>query len=154
MRKAIKYTTIVLAALFALSQLVRPDTTNPPIDPNESIEASVQVPPEVAAVLKRSCRDCHTNETVYPWYSQITPVNWWLRNHIDHGREHLNFSKWTGYTQQQKDKRLEEICEVVESGEMPLPSYLWGHRAAAVSPEEARLLCTWARSVKGSASGD
>jgi hypothetical protein len=154
MRKALKFAAIVLAGLFAVSQVFRPDTTNPFVHPNERLEASLQVPAEVAAILERSCNDCHTNETVYPWYSQITPVNWWLKSHIDHGRDHLNFSKWAGYTQQQKEKRLEEICEVVESGEMPLPSYLWGHRDAELSPEDGRLLCAWARSVKGSPEGE
>lgn len=151
MRTALKYSLIGLAALFMLGQLIRPGTTNPPIDPNEGLEASVHVPEEIAVILKRSCSDCHTHETVYPWYSQITPLNWWLKSHIDHGREHLNFSRWETYTPQQKEKRLEEVCEVVESGEMPLPSYLWGHRKARLSPEDSELLCVWARSAKQSA---
>ncbi|MDI1240507.1 MAG: heme-binding domain-containing protein [bacterium] len=151
MRTALKYFFIGLAALFVLSQFIRPDTTNPPVDATERLEASAQVPSEVAAILKRSCNDCHTHETVHPWYSQITPVNWWLKSHIDDGREHLNFSTWATYAPQRKERRLDEICEVVESGEMPLPSYLWGHPDAKLSQEESGLLCTWARSAKQSA---
>jgi hypothetical protein len=147
MRKILKYTVIVLAVLFLTAQLVRPDLTNPPVNPAERLEASVDVPADVAAILKRSCSDCHTNETVHPWYSQITPVNWWLKGHFEHGREHLNFSTWGQYTQQQKEKRLEEVCEVLESSEMPLPSYLWGHRDAVLSTEDSKLLCDWARAT-------
>ena len=148
MLRILKYLAIGFAVIFLLIQLVRPDLSNPPVNPNERIEASVNVPPDITAILKRSCNDCHTNETIQPWYSNITPVNWWLKSHFEHGREHLNFSTWTRYTPQQKEKRLEEVCEVVESGEMPLPSYLWGHRDAVLSPDDARLLCAWARSVK------
>lgn len=147
MRK-LKFLIIGLALLFALAQLIRPELANPPVDPAERIEASVAIPENVAAILKRSCNDCHTNETVYPWYANITPVNWWLKSHFEHGREHLNFSTWSKYTPQQKEKRLEEICEVVESGEMPLPSYLWGHRDAVLSAEDSKLLCEWARVSK------
>ena len=147
MRK-LKFLIIGLALLFALAQLIRPELANPPVDPAERIEASVAIPENLAAILKRSCNDCHTNETVYPWYANITPVNWWMKSHFEHGREHLNFSTWIKYTPQQKEKRFEEICEVVESGEMPLPSYLWGHRDAVLSPDDSKLLCDWARASK------
>jgi len=152
MRK-LKFLIIGLALLFALAQLIRPELANPPVDPGERIEASVAIPDDIGAILKRSCNDCHTNETVYPWYANITPVNWWLKSHFEHGREHLNFSTWTKYTPQQQDKRLEEICEVVESGEMPLASYLWGHRDAVLSAEDSRLLCDWARASKNTTAG-
>lgn len=148
MLRIIKYVVIGLAVLFLLAQLIRPNLTNPQVNADERLEAFVDVPPDVAAILKRSCNDCHTNETVHPWYSNFTPVNWWLKSHFEHGREHLNFSTWAKYTPQQKDKRLEEICETVESGEMPLPSYLWGHRDAVLTPDDSKRLCEWARSVK------
>jgi hypothetical protein len=150
MMKILKYVAIGLAALFLIGQLIRPSFTNPPVNPDERIEFSVQVPPDVAAILKRSCSDCHTNETDYPWYSQITPVNWWLKNHIDEGRGEMNFSTWGTYTPKRKAKKLEEVCEQVESGAMPLPSYLWGHRDAALSAEDSKLLCAWATSVRAS----
>ena len=147
MMKILKYVAIGLAALFLIGQLIRPSFTNPPVNPDEKIEASAQVPPDVAAILKRSCSDCHTNETTYPWYSQVTPVNWWLKDHIDEGRRELNFSVWGTYAPKRKNKKLEEICEQVESGEMPLPSYLWAHRDAALSADDVKLLCTWSKSM-------
>ena len=147
MMKILKYVAIGLAALFLIGQLIRPSFTNPPVNPDEKIEASGQVPSEVAAILKRSCSDCHTNETTYPWYSQVTPVNWWLKDHIDEGRRELNFSVWGTYAPKRKNKKLEEICEQVESGEMPLSSYLWAHRDATLSADDVKLLCTWSKSM-------
>jgi len=148
MRKILKYIAIGLVTVFLVGQFIRPSFTNPPVNPDERIEASVEVPPDVAAILKRSCSDCHTNETTYPWYSQITPVNWWLKDHVDEGRGELNFSSWGTYSPKRKAKKFEELCEQVESGAMPLPSYLWGHRDAALAPDDARLLCAWATSVR------
>lgn len=147
MMKILKYVAIGLAALFLIGQLIRPSFTNPPVNPDEKIEASAQVPPDVAAILKRSCSDCHTNETTYPWYSQVTPVNWWLKDHIDEGRRELNFSVWGTYAPKRKNKKLEEICEQVEASEMPLPSYLWAHRDATLSADDVKLLCTWSKSM-------
>lgn len=148
MSKVLKIVAISIAAVFLLAQLVRPDMTNQPVNPDERLEASVEVPADVAAILTRSCNDCHTNETVHPWYSNITPVNWWLKSHFDHGREHLNFSTWAKYTPRQKEKKLDEVCEQLDSGEMPLPSYLWGHRDAVLSEGDKRLLCEWAQKSK------
>jgi hypothetical protein len=150
MGKVFKYVAIGIAALLLIGQLIRPSFTNPPVDPDERLQASVVVPTDVDAILKRSCSDCHTNETAYPWYSKITPVNWWLKNHIDDGRAELNFSSWGTYTPKRKAKKLEEICEQVESRAMPLPSYLWAHGDAALSADEAKLLCNWATTVRGS----
>lgn len=152
MPKILKYAVIGLALTFLIAQFIRPSFTNPPVNASERLEASVSVPADVAAILKRSCSDCHTNETDYPWYSQITPVNWWLKNHIDEGRGEMNFSTWGTYTPKRKAKKLEEVCEQVELGAMPLPSYLWGHRDAALSAEDSKLLCAWATSVRATIS--
>lgn len=148
MKRVVKYIAIVIAVGFLLLQIVRPEMSNPPVVEADRIENFVAIPPDVAAVFKRSCSDCHTNETRYPWYSQVSPVSWWLQNHVEHGRSHLNFSEWAKYTPQQKSKRLEEICEVVESKEMPLPSYLWGHSDAVLNDEDGKRLCEWARGAQ------
>ena len=73
---------------------VRPAMTNPPVDESQTIVARAQVPPEVASILDRSCRDCHSNKTVWPWYTHVAPVSWWLADHVDHGRKDLNLSEW------------------------------------------------------------
>jgi len=148
LKKILKLAAIVIVAALLVAQFIRPDFSNPPINEAETLEASVQVPENIKAIMKRSCSDCHTNTTVYPWYSQISPVSWWLKNHIDEGRRELNFSVWATYQPKRKAKKLEEICEQVNEGEMPLPSYTWAHRDAILSAEDSKFLCDWATAEK------
>jgi len=148
MRTKVKIVITILVAAFALAQFIRPSRINPPVNEPDTLRASSNLAPEVDAVLVRSCNDCHSNETRYPWYSNITPANWFLDSHIRDGRAELNFSEWNTYTARRKARKLDEICEQVETGAMPLPSYLWVQRKAALSPDEVRLLCDWAMSEK------
>lgn len=145
MKKALKIIAIVLFVGFIVIQFIRPDFTNPPVIQAETLEATTQVPDNVQAILKRSCNDCHTNETIYPWYSKIQPSAWFLKGHIDDGRRHLNFSTWNTLELRRKRKKLEEVCEQVEGKMMPLPSYLWVHWSAKLSDEEGKILCDWAK---------
>ena len=148
LKKILKIAAIAIVAALIVVQFIRPDFTNPPVNDAETLEASVQVPENIRAVMKRSCSDCHTNTTVYPWYSQISPVSWWLKNHIDEGRRELNFSVWATYQPKRKAKKLEEVCEQINEKEMPLPSYTWVHRDAILSAEESKVLCDWATAEK------
>jgi hypothetical protein len=148
MKRVLKIAIIVLAFLFIAAQFVRPDRTNPPINQAETLEASTAVPADVAAVMSRSCNDCHSHKTIYPWYSNVTPFNWFLANHISEARREMNFSVWNTYAPKKKAKKLEEICEQIEAGEMPLPSYLWIHRDAVLEPSQAKLLCDWAKAER------
>lgn len=149
MKKALKITALVFAAAFIVAQFVRPDLSNPPIVPGQPIEDSAVVPADIQMLLSRSCTDCHSNKTVHPWYTQIAPVSWWLADHIGDGRRELNFSEWGTYSNKKKIHKLDELCEQVESGAMPLPSYLWMHDAA-LSGEQRSALCSWAKEVKQS----
>jgi hypothetical protein len=144
-RRILKIFVLVIALAFIALQFVRPDFSNPPVVGSETLAASTTVPADVQAVLTRSCNDCHSNETVYPWYSKVSPFNWFLAGHIDEGRHEMNLSQWNTYTNEKKTHKLDEICEQVEAGAMPLPSYLWIHRNAVLKPEEGRLLCDWAK---------
>ncbi len=143
MKKIVKTVAIVLFAGFILIQFIRPDQTNPPIVQAETLETSTAIPQNVEAILQRSCNDCHTNATVYPWYSNVSPFNWLLANHINDGRNQLNFSLWNTYEDSRKRRKLDQICEQATSSEMPLPSYLWIHRDAKLSPEDVKILCDW-----------
>ena len=148
MRQAIKIIAVVLLVAFILMQFVRPDRNNPPVNPSEALKASVTVPADVEMVLARSCADCHTNETSYPWYAQVAPVSWLLADHVRDGRRELNFSVWGTYADRKRSKKFEEICEQVTEGEMPLPSYLWIHRDAALTDSDKGLLCDWANAER------
>ena len=135
--RIVKIILICAAVVLVLIQFVRIDRSNPPIDPTRSIEAVVNVPADIQQIMSRSCNDCHSNKTIYPWYSNVAPVSWWLRDHIDHGRSHLNMSDYAGYTPQQQARRLEEICEQVEAGLMPL------HGDAVLSDSDKKAICDW-----------
>ncbi len=87
---------IGLVLLAVAIQLIRLSKTNPPEDPAQTIEAKLKVDPPVAAILQRGCQDCHSNRTVWPWYSNVAPVSWMVIHHVNEGRERMNFSEWGG----------------------------------------------------------
>ncbi|HEX8409986.1 MAG TPA: heme-binding domain-containing protein [Thermoanaerobaculia bacterium] len=140
MKKWLKRIAVVLAVMFVAAQFVRPDMTNPPVDPKVEYRAPAHIQP----ILDRSCNDCHSNRTRWPWYSQITPVSWWLKDHIDEGRHELSFSEFGTYSPKKAAHKMEEVCEVVKKGEMPLREYVWGHPSARLSEADKHALCEWA----------
>lgn len=145
MKRVLQIFALLLFAGFIVLQFFRPDFTNPPVNEPENLLASPDIPENVSAILSRSCKDCHSNETAFPWYSKIQPSAWFLAGHIEDGRRELNFSVWNTYEVRRKRRKLDEICEQIEERLMPLPSYLWIHRSAALSVEEIKILCGWAR---------
>lgn len=145
LKKILKITALVLLVGFVVIQFIRPDFTNPPINAADKIENSMQIPENVKTILNRSCADCHSNETKYPWYSKIQPSAWFLKDHIDEGRREMNFSVWNTYEPRRKKRKLDEICEQIEIKEMPLPSYLWIHGEAKLSEEDIKTLCDWTK---------
>jgi len=99
--------------------------------------------PQVAAILERSCRDCHSNQTVWPWYTNVAPISWWLSNHVNEGRQNLNLSEWGRLDHDRQDRKLRQICDEVQDGVMPLSSYLPMHPQAKLSAEDKKILCDW-----------
>jgi len=137
-----------VVVVFIIMQFFRIDKTNPPIDASVDMINVAQVPTEVSSILKTSCYDCHTNESVYPWYTNVAPVSWWIKKHVNEGRDELNFSEWGSYSLRRKDHKLDEIIEMVEENEMPLPSYLIGHGDADLSAEQKAQIIDWAKAVR------
>jgi hypothetical protein len=131
---------VVLAALFLLIQLKTVDRTNPPV------EADLVAPAAVEEILRRTCYDCHSHETRWPWYSRLAPVSWWLANHVRLGRADLNFSQWPLFDYQAQGLFLRDIEKQLEDGTMPLRSYVLGHPEARITAAEKTLLVEWARS--------
>lgn len=103
----------------------------------------------VQASLKVACYDCHSNNTRYPWYSNIEPISYWMAEHIEHGKEELNFSEWSSYTAKRKDHKLEEIIEEIEEGHMPIASYLWTHGDAKLSEAQIKGIDAWVKEARG-----
>ena len=145
MKRILKWTGITLVVLLIISQTVRPAKTNPPIDESRTIQAHAQVTPEVSAILERSCYDCHSNKTIWPWYSQVAPVSWLLVSDVNDGSKDLSFSDWARYDAKRAARKLQEICEQIEKGEMPLKSYILVHPAAKLSDSDKKILCDWAK---------
>jgi len=143
MKKALKWAAISILVLFIAAQAYRPDLSGPPVDETKTMRASAQLTPEVGATFDRACNDCHSSKTDWPWYSQVAPVSWWLKSHVTEGRRELSFSEWGTYSQRKATVKLKEICEQVESGEMPLKSYLLLHPAAKLSDADKKLICDW-----------
>jgi hypothetical protein len=137
MKRWAKRVSIVLAGIFLALQFVPSGRTNPPA--TKSLEA----PPEVMAILRRSCFDCHSNETVWPWYAYVAPVSWLVVHDTDEGRAELNFSHWGDLTQTKRDSAASSAIEEIEEGKMPLEAYLWMHGDAAITPAELEILRTW-----------
>ena len=149
MSKVLKWSGITLAVLFVAAQAVRPERNNPPVDQAQTVQAHTQLTPEVAAIFKRACYDCHSSETQWPWYSNVAPVSWWLADHVSHARSHMNFSNWMqkGGHSGEGDAQaiLHEICEEVKERKMPLSSYLLLHPDAKLSDEDIKTICDWTK---------
>lgn len=111
---------------------------------NEAIEGPV------ADLLRAACYDCHSMETKYPWYTKVSPVNGVIFQHINEGREELNFSEWTSMPKRTQIRKLKEVAEELEEGEMPLASYTWIHSEAKLTDEQRQSLISWAESLSNS----
>ncbi|HXH07618.1 MAG TPA: heme-binding domain-containing protein [Vicinamibacterales bacterium] len=136
--KVVRWPLLAILAALAAIQLVPVDRSNPPV------ETEVPAPPEARAVLRRACYDCHSHETVWPWYSRVAPVSWLVARDVREGREHLNFSTWNRYGTKQQVKHLKESWEEVAEGEMPPWFYLPVHWDAVLSQEDRAVLRRWA----------
>jgi hypothetical protein len=124
---------IAAGALIAI-QAIPVSRTNPPV------EGALAAPPELQAILDRACMDCHSHATRWPWYAYVAPASWLVANDVDHARGHLNLSKWSGYTPKRQRKKLREMWDEVEEGEMPLPSYVLLHPAAKLTDSDKQTL--------------
>lgn len=143
-KKLILQLLIVIGVL----QFFQIDKENPPVDQPKDFIRMTNPPIEVANILKTSCYDCHSHETKYPWYTNVSPMSWWIKHHINDGRKHLNFSTWTDYDAKKQDHKLDECIEEVEEGEMPLNSYLWVHSESKLTPAKKEALMAFFESKR------
>jgi hypothetical protein len=103
------------------------------------------IPQNVKTILEKACNDCHSNNTRYPWYSKIQPIDWWMTDHVNDGKADLNFDEYTHRNLRFQYHKLEEVVEMVEDNKMPLESYTWLHKDAKLSTEEKSALIGWAK---------
>ena len=146
--KIVKKIAIVLLVILVGMQFYRPKKNQAAGDFVAAFESETQPPSEVKVILKTACYDCHSANTNYPWYNNIAPVSYWLADHVNEGKEHLNFSDWENYTAKKKDHKLEEVIEEVKKGEMPLKEYTWTHADAKLTQEQITALVSWAEEAR------
>lgn len=139
---------IALIGAFLLLQFFQIDKTNPPVDQNSDFLTLKKTPENVAQLIKSACYDCHSNETVYPWYANVQPFGWFLKDHIDEGRKKLNFSTFANYEPKRQAKKLDETAELIENGGMPLESYTLIHKEAKLTAEQKKLLVDYFNTIK------
>jgi hypothetical protein len=145
MKKKIIYTLI---ALIVLIQFMRPNRNlSDGISAND-ITKHYAVSDSVQHILKRSCNDCHSNHTIYPWYTNIQPVGWWMQNHVNDGKEELNFSEFGLYPPKKQAHKMNKTVKEVKGDGMPLDSYLWIHKYAKLTESEKLTITNWASSLE------
>lgn len=132
----------------------RLDRTFPAVDPQLRLEARATVPAPVQAVLRRACYDCHSNETRWPWYSNVPPASWLIAHDVKEGRGQLNLSAWGRYNPFDRADMLDKICDRVSKGRMPMWQYRLLHPEARLSDRDIKTVCDWseteaARLVQG-----
>jgi len=147
-RKTLRGLAIIAVSLFVVAQFFGPAKTNPAVDQAQTLQARTQVSPEVASILDRSCGDCHSNNTRWPWYSNVAPVSWFVINHVDEGRADMNFSEWGQYDARHQAGQLQQICREVKKGAMPLSSYTPLHPGTKLTPEDVKALCDWTNEAR------
>lgn len=147
-----KKALLICVSLLILLQIIPYRVPENTVENNNDIIQNGVAKGEVADILKASCYDCHSNQAVYPWYSYVAPVSWLIANDVKEGRRELNFSNWTTYEMRRKTKKLEEIQEQVEEGEMPMPIYVTMHGNASLGDEQKQLLIQWTKDLRAESS--
>lgn len=133
-----KRALLIFFIVFVVMQFIRPNKENIAVQKELEIKANE----EVMSMLKTSCFDCHSNETVWPWYSQIAPFSWVISTHVTEGRKALNFSTWENYTPAQKEEKTKALYRTAYAS-MPLPSYLYLHEDANLTKEQRSMIRDW-----------
>ena len=146
--KVIKWILILLLIVLVIAQFFGPERNEGSTATFEAFLAETNPTEDVKHVLTETCFDCHSNHTRYPWYDKITPVNYWLAEHVEDGKKHFNISKWDEYSTKKKDHKFDELIEMVENKEMPLKSYTYTHAEANLTAAQINDVVNWAKKVR------
>lgn len=140
---------IVLTVAFIMLQFFQIDKNNPPVNKEVDFLKIKNTPEAVATTIRNACYDCHSNETKYPWYSNIQPVAWFMKEHFEEGRKALNFSTFATYTPEQQMDKMNDAAKVIREDEMPLDSYLIMHSEAQLTAQKKEGLINYFNSIGG-----
>ena len=139
---------LIVVIILVVIQFIKPEKNiSNKAQPN-NISSVYTVPEDIKTILEKSCNDCHSNNTVYPWYASIQPVAWWLNDHIEEGKRELNFDEFATYRIARQYKKLEEVQKQVKEGEMPLTSYTFVHTNSKLSEQQKQALINWAETIR------
>jgi hypothetical protein len=149
MKKSILKKAVITAIVLLVAIQFFKTKENKSIQVSENaITQHYDVPDNIQNILKTSCYDCHSNNTNYPWYNKIQPVKWWLANHINEGKEELNFDEFNAYSTKKKLHKLDEVIETIKDNEMPLKSYTLIHGDAKLSDSDKQDIEAWVKKIK------
>jgi len=147
-KQKIRGILILLIILVLVIQFFRPERNISTSASSAAIVNQYPISEEIQGILKNSCYDCHSNNTVYPWYSNIQPFAWWQKSHVEEGKSELNFDEFGRYDLQKQRHKLDEVIEVIQNDEMPLSSYTIIHRSAVLSADKKNKLIAWAQQLR------
>lgn len=151
--RVLKWIVIGLIVVFLGIQFIRPARTNPAVDESQTIFARTQMTPQAKEIFDRSCRDCHSNQTEWPWYTNVAPISWFIVDHVNTGRKNMNLSEWGKLDSGRQDRKLRQICDEVSDGAMPLSTYTPLHPGSKLSPADVKTLCDWTAAERARLSG-
>ncbi len=144
MGRRLKRIAVVFVVLVAAAQLIRPARANPATVESRTIRAHVGTTSGLVAILDRACSDCHSNSTVWPWYTQIAPLSWLMAYSVAEGRKTVNFSEWAAYPPERQRELLAASCKATTTGKMP-GVYTWLHPEMKLSSQDIQTICAAAR---------
>ena len=148
MKRPIRIILITLLIILIIIQFIRPAKNISSVSSPTDIAVGYKIPDDVQHILKVSCYDCHSNNTVYPWYWQIQPVTWFMNGHIDDAKRSLNFSTFSAYSIRKQYRSFDEINKEVKDDDMPLNSYTLIHRDAKLSEAQKLSIATWTTAAR------
>lgn len=148
MKSILKKASLVLLAIFVIIQFIRPTKNTATAMSANDISTKYNMAADVKNILQTSCNDCHSNNTVYPWYSNIQPVAWYLNDHVLDGKRHLDFSEFASYKIGKQYRKLDEISHEIEDGEMPMTSYTLIHGNAKLNDAQKVVIYKWVNELR------
>lgn len=137
----------ILVLLLLIQFIRREKNINPDVNMAVDFTTVESVPANVVKILEDACYDCHSSNTVYPWYAEVAPLSWWLQMHVNGGKQHLNFNEWGTYGVKKRNHKIEECYEMMENNSMPLKSYTWMHSEAKLSEEDRAMMINFFKSM-------
>jgi hypothetical protein len=144
----VKKILVALLVILVIIQFIRPEKNlSAEVTTERDLSKVHPMPENVHQLLVKKCYDCHSNNTQYPWYSNIQPVGWWLANHVNEGKGELNFNEFATYEKKKADHKLEELLEVTEEGSMPLNSYVLLHPETELTADDKKLINDWVKAL-------